>query len=440
MSLQQIQSQILERPMTYFQWRVVAIGVLVNMLDGFDLLAASIIAPIITKEWGLQPEALGMLLSASLLGTSIGAFLLSPVADTLGRRNAIMINLGLMALGMLLSAKATSVMELTLLRILTGMGVGAMASAVGTLVFEYSASSARELGLGLVTIGYNVGVIVGTFFAAWFLGIYSWPAIFVLGGLLTLGMIPVVYFFLPESIDFMVTRPKKDTLTNLNSVLAKMAMPGVSQLPSLNNDKESTGQIKDSLWDLIRSPLLSRTLLMGLSYMLYMLSSYFFLNWGNQLTVDAGYSLEQGIYVARITNYGGLVGGVVIGIFCYKMAFRAVSTAILLAMGALIIVFGYVYDEISIINITSFLIGFGIFGAAVVLYSTAAKTFPSRVRATGVGVSMGAGRFGAFLGPLLAGYLLGGGILRPETCLLMALPVLLSAFTLRKVPLTKVPD
>ncbi len=185
-----------------WQWLVVALGVLVNMLDGFDLLAASLVAPIVSREWGLSQEIVGVFLSSSAAGAAAGALLLSSVADLFGRRMAILINLCLMSVGMLVSARAESVELLIAMRFLTGMGVGAMASCVGTLIFEYSAARSRNLALGLVTIGYTVGVVVGGHFARMFLAAgYSWSALFVLGGVLTVLLIPLIYFAMPESLD-----------------------------------------------------------------------------------------------------------------------------------------------------------------------------------------------------------------------------------------------
>ncbi len=82
MSLQHVHEQIASRPLQPLQIRVIALGVLINMVDGIDLLAASLIAPIITREWQLQTRRRsGMLLSAGPLGTATGALLLSPIAD-----------------------------------------------------------------------------------------------------------------------------------------------------------------------------------------------------------------------------------------------------------------------------------------------------------------------------------------------------------------------
>jgi MFS family permease len=90
--------------------------------------------------------------------------------------------------------------------------------------------------------------------------------------------------------------------------------------------------------------------------------------------------------------------------------------------------------------VSSVITGFCIFGAAVVLYATGAATFPARVRATGMGLSMTAGRLGSFVGPLAAGLMLGADFGRVATCVALAIPVMLSAAALARVPLRPLPD
>ena len=232
-SLQNIHEQLASRPLRPLQMLVITLGVLINMVDGFDLLAASLVSPILKREWQLEPEMLGLLLSAGPLGTATGALLLSPMADLYGRRSAILANLLLMSLGMTLSALADSVTQLTVLRFLTGMGVGAMASCVGTLVFEYCSLKTRNLGLGLVTIGYNVGVVIGGILASqWLIGAYGWRSVFVFGGVTSALLVPLVYWLLPESIDFMVAKPRANTLGKLNRVLSRLELRPFETLPA----------------------------------------------------------------------------------------------------------------------------------------------------------------------------------------------------------------
>ncbi len=101
-------------------------------------------------------------------------------------------------------------------------------------------------------------------------------------------------------------------------------------------------------------------------------------------------------------------------------------------MGLAIAAFGGATHNLMFAKVSAVVIGFCIFGAAVLLYATAAATFPARVRATGIGLSMGAGRAGSFLGPLMAGPMLGAtlDLGRPMTCVLLAIPVILSAAVL----------
>lgn len=435
MSLQHVHEQIAARPLRPLQVQVIAIGVLINMVDGLDLLAASLVSPIITREWGLSPGMLGMLFSSGLLGTAIGALVLSPVADLYGRRSAIIANLLLMSVGMFLSAGAESVLQLTVLRFITGMGVGAMASCVGTLVFEYSSKSTRNLGLGLVTIGYNVGVVVAGILAnEWLIPAWGWRSLFVFGGAVSALMIPLVLAGMPESLDFMAARPGRHSLRRLNRVMERLQLPTFEALPPAPPRMSSS-----SPTDLLRQPILPRLVLMQLAYFLYMLSSYFFLNWGNQLTTDAGFSDDQGRYVQVLTNAGGIAGGVVLGIISSRLRFGPVATLTLLAMGVAIAAFGGASGSYALTAASSVVIGFAIFGAAVVLYAAGVATFPARVRATGMGLSMSAGRLGAFVGPYAAGLLLEAGAGRMWTCVLLAVPVVLSAVALARVPLTPLP-
>lgn len=68
MRFEEIRAQLLHRPMTRYQILTVAIAMLVNMVDGFDLLAISFAGPAIGREWMLGAERLGELFSAGLLG------------------------------------------------------------------------------------------------------------------------------------------------------------------------------------------------------------------------------------------------------------------------------------------------------------------------------------------------------------------------------------
>ena len=66
-----IRQTINDTAMSRYQWFIVFIAVLLNALDGFDVLAMSFTANAVTEEFGLSGSQLGVLLSSALFGMAI---------------------------------------------------------------------------------------------------------------------------------------------------------------------------------------------------------------------------------------------------------------------------------------------------------------------------------------------------------------------------------
>jgi predicted MFS family arabinose efflux permease len=260
---------------------------------------------------------------------------------------------------------------------------------------------------------------------------FSWHGIFVFGGLCSLLLLALVYFLLPESLDILAARRGPKALGALNKVLGRLQLPAMAELPA-----PAAKAARGSLLDLLRQPILVRTLLMGLTYLLFMMTEYFFLNWNNQLTTNAGFSDADGIFISRLTSLGGLAGGIVVGLLGVRLPIRLVAALALLVMGLSVVAFGAAGADLPLAKVTATLIGFGIFGAAVAVYATGANAFPARVRATGMGIVMSAGRVGSIFGPSIAGALLSAQFTRFTVCALLAVPVLLAIAAVVKVPVT----
>ncbi len=91
------------------------------------MLSSAFAAPGITKEWGIGRAALGIVLSAELVGMGFGSVILGSVADKAGRKPAMLGCLVIMAVGMHMAPAATGVDNLTIWRFITGLGIGAHA-------------------------------------------------------------------------------------------------------------------------------------------------------------------------------------------------------------------------------------------------------------------------------------------------------------------------
>lgn len=94
-------------PMNWRQYVVVLLMVLLNALDGFDVLSSAFASPGISKEWGVPREALGIMLSAELVGMGFGSVILGGLADKQGRKPTMLACLAIMAASRVLSISPT---------------------------------------------------------------------------------------------------------------------------------------------------------------------------------------------------------------------------------------------------------------------------------------------------------------------------------------------
>ncbi|HMB72924.1 MAG TPA: MFS transporter, partial [Gammaproteobacteria bacterium] len=424
MQFEHIKASLLERPMNFYQVLAVAIGVLVNMMDGYDLLAISFAAPGLQREWQLDDEQLGALFSAGLLGMAFGAFGLSWLSDVVGRRRGTMINLAVMTVGMSVAAMSRTYEVLFAARLLTGFGIGAMTASIGSLVFELASKRRREVSLGFVTAAFPVGTIIGGSISIWLLEV-GWRAVFGFGAVLSALLIPLVFFRLPESLDYLIGRQPRGALQRANRELAKLGFEPLAALPV----RQAAGTAQsESLLDVVMPPVVLSTILACLGYFGFMVSQYFILNWMPSLMVDIGYTDAGAISVALVMNLGAIFGCAVMGFLTAKWGVRFMTVLMLLVMSGSIAAFGTLpIDAVQLIRASSFFIGFASFATAVGIFSIMASGFPTHVRSTGIGFAFTAGRLGAAVGAYLGGFFLSLGLLRPQLCLVLAVPGVIAA-------------
>ncbi|MDU6242527.1 MAG: MFS transporter, partial [Bradyrhizobium sp.] len=152
-----VQAFLDDHPFSAFQWLIFALGFSIVLLDGFDTAAIGFIAPSLLKEWGIEKSALGPVLSAALFGLAAGALLAGPVADRLGRKLVLVGSVLVFGVACLVSAFATNLTELTVLRFVTGLGLGAAMPNAVTLLSEYCPGRLRATMTNLMFCGFPLG-------------------------------------------------------------------------------------------------------------------------------------------------------------------------------------------------------------------------------------------------------------------------------------------
>ena len=419
-----------EGPMTFFQVMVVVICTVLNMIDGFDVLAMSFTAPLIAKEWGVGPEALGGLLSAGLAGMALGSLALSPLADLFGRRTILFLSTAIISVGMLASAGTSGVLELALCRFLTGLGVGGLLASGNTLLAEYAPDRWRDLSISAMVVGYSGGAIVGGSISTYLIAEFGWRAAFIFGGVCSTVLLPAV-LYLPESLDFIIAKNGPKALQQVNAVLQRLGHPATAVMPAASHDEKTT----KAVLGVFEQRFLKGTLLICISYFTLMLSFYFVLSWTPKNLVDLGFTVQQGIFGSVLLNVGGILGGLTFGYFAGKSNARKLSPYMLVALFAAIIAYGALRSGLVPVMTGAFIAGFFMIGSMGSLYAIVPTIYPARVRNTGTGLAIGFGRLGAVVGPYIGGLLIGAGWQRLAYYSVLAIPVLVSAIAVRHIPI-----
>lgn len=389
--------------MSRYQKVAITICLAINMLDGFDVLVMAFTASSVASEWGLQSSELGILFSAGLLGMSLGSLFVAPRADRFGRRSVVLSCLVIISVGMFLSAVSQSMVQLAMLRLITGLGIGGLLASLNVIVAEYSSIKWREFAVSFLQTGYPIGAVIGGSIAVFLIGEYGWRSVFLFGAIMSSLLIPLTFQNLPESLAFLLTKRPRNALEKVNRLLGHMGHAAVEMLPPVPTGAELqlTG-----VRDLVSGDLRRSSLMIWLAFFMLMLSFYFVLSWTPKLLTEAGLSAGEGISAGVLLNLGGIVGGLILGYLTTKLPLRFLIGAYMIVTAVFMALFSIYASNMSLALVLCVAIGFFLFGSMIGLYALVPGLYPVSIRTTGMGWAIGIGRGGAVLSPLAAGVLL----------------------------------
>jgi benzoate transport len=428
----QLRKLIDDSRLTGVQITVVAVCFFLNMLDGMDVLAISFAAPAIAEEWEITRQSLGVVFSAALVGMTVGALLLSPYTDVIGRRRMILISLVMISLGMLATAMANSILMLIVLRFLAGLGIGSMLASMTSMVSEYAPDRWRNVFILVLHASYSIGAIAIGFVAASMLPIHGWRPLFVVAGCASAVGIPLVWFLLPESLDFLTKKRPEQALEKINKVLLRMGHAVLESLPSQQDNARTVG-----LGAILGETFRQRTISLWLAFFMGFATLYFLLSWVVTLALESGLELENAIWAGVCLNLGAFCGSVSLGVLSNRFGLTRIIGVFFLLSAVFVIAYGSARVNVALVLILVFFLMYFVQGAFTGLYAVAARLYPTEIRTTGIGWAIGAGRLGAIFGPIVAGLLLGAGVTIGWTFAIYAVPMFLGALFVTRIKLTE---
>ena len=248
---------------------------------------------------------------------------------------------------------------------------------------------------------------------------------------MTLIIAAISCFFLPESLQFLITKQPENALSKANAILLRIDKDQIESLPPAQIGRPSGAigtilGIFDNFAGIVKKEMLGKTIRLWSTFFFGLFTLYFMMSWIPYMFEHSGYTRDQGGQAFSLFNIGAIIGVVILGGVATRLPLSASCGAFLTCGALLMLVFAN--TNLSIAGSLTLILIIGIFmqGGFTGLYACAAKLYPSSIRATGVGWAIGIGRTGAVIGPALAGFLIEGGMDMETNFMLFSIPMFLS--------------
>jgi AAHS family benzoate transporter-like MFS transporter len=384
---------------------VLALCWAVILLEGFDLFVYSTVIPSLLddKDWHLTASQAGRIGSYATFGMLLGSLAIGTVTDWVGRRKAIMASATWFSVLMALCALAPNPALFGAARFLAGLGLGGLIPTAMPLVMEYLGERRRGAGATWMMSGYHTGGLVVAALAIGVLPAFGWRAMFWAGALPIVVILPLLWRYLPESVDFLLARGR----TAEAEAVARRYDLDLDDVRRRTVGAASSEPASRSaaLRTIFGHGYLGATLLFFVASFCGLLLVYGFGTWLPELMRKSGYGLGSSLSFLIVTNVGAVIGLLLTGPIADRLGTRQASALWFLA-GAVFVGLISIRMPSALIYLAAALAGFFLFTAQVVLYAHVGYHYPTTAHATALGWIAGIGRIGSVVGPTLGGILL----------------------------------
>ncbi len=376
------------------------------LVDGFDLQTMSFAAPALVTVWGVDRALLAPVLAASMIGMALGSVALGWLGDRIGRRNAYIACLAFMFAGSLLSAYSGSLWDLFAWRVITGIGLGGVTPLAATLISEWTPKKTRGVAVACAVVAVPIGGMIGAGVAQWVIPAYGWRMVFFIGAALPLVFFVAAWFLLPESPKYLAQRPRRhpQLARALNRLLRERRFNGTE------NFTVAEPPARPGNWfvTLLKPPFLTTTLLLWVAFAFNTLGVYTIVNWLPTVLSSTGLPLQASLQGSKVFNFGGFFGAVGGAVLIGLYGSRVVGSGLSLVGALATFLIGVTVMATTDNADTQLLIliciaGMALHGMQTFLYAVGAHSYPTYIRASGVGCAQTVSRIGGVLSSVVGG-------------------------------------
>ena len=373
---------------------------MIILFDGYDLSVYGTALPLIMDEWGLDSVVAGTMGSYGLFGMMFGAFIFGVLADKIGRKKVIIINVLIFSLFTFLCGFAETATVFSIFRFIAGLGLGGIMPNVAALVMDYAPNSMKIRLVSLTLVSFAVGGALAPTVGVLLIESFGWASVFIVAGLPLLG-IPFMMKQLPESTSYLIrTGQKKKLFETLSKVDPEFTYNLDDEIEEVKVE-----QVKSPIMGLFKGNRALSTVAFWLTFFCSLLMVYGLNTWLPKLMIQAGYGFNSSLTFLIALQSGAVIGILALSNLCEKYGSKKILVPAYIAGAIALTLLGFGGNTVVIFILVA-IAGAATTGTQVLIQAYATAFYPADMRSTGIGVASGVGRLGGMMGPIIGGFLL----------------------------------
>ncbi|WWC87425.1 uncharacterized protein L201_002314 [Kwoniella dendrophila CBS 6074] len=211
---------------------LIAVAALGGFLFGYDTGVVGSALPLVGTDLGkvLSSSEQEIITAGTTVGAILGAAILGPLADKIGRKWSLFVADMFFTLGAVLIASSYSLAQIIVGRLVLGVGVGAAALIAPLYITELAPTAVRGRCIGVNAFFIPFGQVVSSAVGA---GVqntkHGWRILFALGVVPSIIQLSLMHF-LPESPRVLILRGQEDKAAEVFAQIYKEATPEILDL------------------------------------------------------------------------------------------------------------------------------------------------------------------------------------------------------------------
>lgn len=382
------------------RWVFVVVGA-AYFFTFYDITAIGVTLPVLEQQFGLSGTELALPVTTNLFAYIVGAYVLSSVADYIGRRRALALSVLLLFVGGILTALSWNLETLAIFRAVTGLGMGAEISLAATIMTELSPPRMRGRGVALNVFWGGVGLAaapwIGLGLISWLPATVGWRVVFGIGALAIFLLAFLNDRWVPESPRWLVLHGHADRAEELMQRMEHHVRATGRELSEAEPSPAEANLTTFPTAELLRPPYLSRVLVVFFFWFFSYMAAYAYLAYLPTLLKAMGVS--ENLLYSAIGDIGFVLGGflAMVAIDRWNRKYSAAGAGLVGMVGLALIA---VSNGPVLLILGALLAGIWIMAPALG-YAYTSEVFPTRARATGMSIGDGLGHLGGAVQPYI---------------------------------------